>query len=195
MRILLIGASGLLGRAVHDVLGVGHEVVTASRTHPDVPVDITDPSSIAAMYEAVGAVDAVACTAGHVPFKPFLELSREDYVAGFTDKALGQVELVRQGVDRVSGSFTLISGVLAREPIRSGAVASLVNGALESFVLAASIELEQRINIVSPTVFTEALDAYGDAFAGFEPVPVAAAARAYVKSIQGAATGQVYRLG
>lgn len=195
MKILLIGASGLLGRAVHDVLGVRHEVVTASRSDAELAVDITDPSSIAAMYEAVGQVDAVACTAGHVPFKPLAELTRDDYVAGVTDKALGQVELVRQGIDRVSGSFTLISGVLAREPIRTGAVASLVNGALESFVLAAAVELRQRINVVSPTVFTEALDAYGDFFPGFEPVPVAAAARAYLKAIDGVATGQVYRLG
>jgi NAD(P)-dependent dehydrogenase (short-subunit alcohol dehydrogenase family) len=195
MRILLIGASGLLGRAVHDVLRVRHEVVTASRGDADLAVDITDPASIAAMYAAAGPIDAVACAAGHVPFKPLAELTREDYVAGVTDKALGQVELVRQGVERVAESFTLISGVLAREPIRTGAVASLVNGALESFVLAASVELRQRINAVSPTVFTEALEAYGDFFPGFEPVPVAAAARAYVKSIDGVATGQVYRLG
>ncbi|GAA3433871.1 short chain dehydrogenase [Kutzneria kofuensis] len=195
MRILLIGASGLLGRAVHDVLGVRHEVITASRSNGDLAIDITDPASIAAVYDEVGQVDAVACAAGSVPFKPLAELTREDYLAGVTDKVLGQIELVRQGAEHVTGSFTLISGVLAREPIRTGAVASLVNGALESFVMAAAVELPQRINAVSPTVFTEALDAYGDFFPGFEPVPVTAAARAYVKSIEGAATGQVYRLG
>ena len=195
MRILLIGASGLLGRAVHDVLSVRHEIVTASRGSADLTVDITDPASIAALYDAVGQVDAVACAAGSVPFKPLSELTRDDYLVGVTDKVLGQVELVRQGAERVAGSFTLISGVLAREPIRTGAVASLVNGALESFVMAAAVELPQRINAVSPTVFTEAMDAYGDFFPGFEPVPVTAAARAYVKSIEGVATGQVYRLG
>ena len=39
------------------------------------------------------------------------------------------------------GSFTLMSGVLARDPIVSGCVASMVNGAIESFVVSAAIEL------------------------------------------------------
>ena len=95
------------------------------------------------------------------------------------------------------GSFTLITGILARQQIRTGAVASLVNGALESFVRAAAVELpgRQRINAVSPTVFTEALDVYGSYFPGFLPVPVRDAAAAYVRSIEGSQTGQVYALG
>ncbi|MEX1210485.1 MAG: hypothetical protein WEA35_06375 [Candidatus Nanopelagicales bacterium] len=48
---------------------------------------------------------------------------------------------------------------------------------------------------MSPTVFTEAWDDYGNYFPGFAPVPVAEAARAYVKSIDGQQTGQVYRVG
>jgi NAD(P)-dependent dehydrogenase (short-subunit alcohol dehydrogenase family) len=198
MRILLIGASGLLGGAVREALAGRHEIVTAARKNADVTVDITEPESIADMYAGIGTVDAVACAAGHVPFKPLAELTRDDYAAGVADKLLGQVELVRQGAAHVpaGGSFTLVSGVLAREAIRTGAVASLVNGALESFVLAAAAELPgQRINAVSPTVFTEAMDVYGEFFPGFEPVPVTTAARAYVKSIEGVATGQVYKLG
>ena len=46
---------------------------------------------------------------------------------------LGQIELVLRGLPFVAdgGSFTLVTGVLAREPIRSGVVASTVNGAME----------------------------------------------------------------
>ncbi|MEU9030173.1 hypothetical protein AB0D46_22140 [Streptomyces sp. NPDC048383] len=56
---------------------------------------------------------------------------------------------------------------MAREPL-TGSVASLVNGAVEAFVRAAAIELpgRQRIDAVSPTAFTEAMDAYGGPFAG-----------------------------
>jgi hypothetical protein len=73
-------------------------------------------------------------------------------------------------------------------------MASLANGAIESFVRAAAIERpgEQRINAVSPTMFTESLADYGDTFPGFEPVPVRRAANAYVRSIEGGQTGQVY---
>jgi len=48
---------------------------------------------------------------------------------------------------------------------------------------------------VSPTMFAESEPAYGPFFPGFPPVPVAEAARAYVKSALGRQTGQVYRVG
>jgi NAD(P)-dependent dehydrogenase (short-subunit alcohol dehydrogenase family) len=164
-----------------------------------VSVDIREPRSIAAMYDQIGRVDAVACAAGGAPYKPLTELSYEDLQAGTTDKLLGQVELVRQGIAHVAdhGSFTVITGILARHPIRTGAASSVANGALESFVRAAAIELPrgQRINAVSPTVFTEALDVYGSYFPGFLPVPLRDVAATYVRSIEGAETGRVYELG
>jgi NAD(P)-dependent dehydrogenase (short-subunit alcohol dehydrogenase family) len=199
MRVLLIGASGRLGTAVHAALRDRHDVVTASRGGGDLTVDITEPSSIAVMYEQVGRVDAVASAAGKVPYKPLGELTIEQLQTGIADKLLGQIELVRQGTAHVTddGSFTLITGVLARQPIRTGTIASLVNGALESFVKAAAIELpaRQRINAVSPTVFAEALDVYGSSFPGFLPVPLSDVAATFVRSIEGPQTGQVYELG
>ncbi|MFJ1863638.1 short chain dehydrogenase [Streptomyces sp. NPDC088097] len=199
MKVLVIGANGTLGSAVVTALRErGHQVATASRTHADVTVDITDPESIRAMYARVGAVDAVACAAGNVPWFPLAELGTADVRAGLEGKVVSQVELVRQGAAVLPdhASYTLITGILAREPLLSGSVASLVNGAVEAFVRAAAIELpgRQRINAVSPTVFTESLDVYGDTFAGFDPVPVARAANAYVKSVEGHRTGQVFRV-
>lgn len=199
MRILLIGATGRLGAAVHDTLKPHHDVVTASRSRGQITVDIRDPASVEAMYREVGRVDAVACAFGWVPYKPLGELSLADLHAGIADKLLGQVEVVRQGTSFVTadGSFTLITGILARRPIRTGVVASLVNGALESFVMAAASELpsRQRINAVSPTVFSEALDHYGAFFPGFLPVPLGEVAATYRRSIEGIETGRVLELG
>lgn len=198
MRILLIGATGTLGSAVAEALAVNADLIMASRTGEH-RVDLTDPPSVAALYSSVGTVDAVACAAGVTPFKPLGDLTREDFLDGVTDKLLGQIELVRQGIDHVSdgGSFTLVSGVLAHDPIVTGAVASVVNGGLDAFVRAAAIELPrgQRINAVSATVFEEAWDAYGEYFPGHKPVATAEAARAFVKSVHGRQTGQVYRVG
>lgn len=198
MRILVVGASGLLGSAVVAALADRHEVLAASRSGA-YPVDVTDPDSVAALYERIGPVDAVASAAGKTPFAPLGELTREQVLAGVTDKLLGQVELVRQGLARVTdgGSFTLVSGVLSHDPVRSGAVASIANGGVDAFVRAAAVELPRglRINAVSATVFEEAWDAYAPFFPGHKPVPVAEVARAYVKSIEGPATGQTYRVG
>jgi hypothetical protein len=93
------------------------------------------------------------------------------------------------------GSFTLITGILANEPIIAGASASMVNAAVNGFVMAAAIELpNHRINAVSPTVFEESMPSYGPFFRGFEAVPVKRAAMAFSKSIEGAQTGQVYEV-
>lgn len=199
MRILLVGANGLLGRAVHAALTEhGHDVVAASRSTGE-HVDLTDPASISALYERVGTVDAVASAAGVTPFAALPDLTLDQYRAGLTDKLLGQVALVQLGLDHVSdgGSFTLVSGILGDDPIATGTVAATVNGALFSFVKAAATELPRglRVNTVSPTVFTEAWPAYGPYFPGYAPVPVADAARAYVKSVAGRQTGQVFRVG
>jgi len=70
---------------------------------------------------------------------------------------------------------------------------TMVNGAIESFVRAAAIELPQhRINAVSPTVLEESLATYGSYFRGFEAVPAKRAALAFSKSIEGSQTGQIY---
>ncbi|MFD7956105.1 hypothetical protein ACFV4X_21735 [Streptomyces ardesiacus] len=60
---------------------------------------------------------------------------------------------------------------------------------------AVGLGLDRRINSVSATVFTEAIPVYGDAFPGFAAVPTWEVAGAYVRSIEGAETGQVFRVG
>jgi NAD(P)-dependent dehydrogenase (short-subunit alcohol dehydrogenase family) len=166
MRVLVVGASGILGQAVVSALA-GHEIIEASRDG-DHKVDLRDAASIAALYFEVGQVDAVACAAGVTPFRPFRDLTLDDFRSGLDDKLVGQIELVRQGIDHVAdgGSFTLISGILVTEPIETGAVASTVNGAVEAFVRAAATGLPrgQRINAVSANAFTETWDGYADYF-------------------------------
>jgi NAD(P)-dependent dehydrogenase (short-subunit alcohol dehydrogenase family) len=195
MKILILGGNGTLGRAVAAELSQRHEIVTAGRSSGDVRVDIADVAGIRKMYEQVGAVGAVACAAGNVQFGPLEAMTAEAFDIGLRDKLMGQVNLVLVGREFVEpgGSFTLIAGVLTQDPIRGGASASMVNGAIESFVRAAAIELPQhRINAVSPTVLEESLATYGSYFRGFEAVPAKRAALAFSKSIEGSQTGQIY---
>lgn len=194
MKVLLIGASGHVGAAIRERLGTAHEVIAVSRS-TDPAVDVGDPESVRRLFEAVGPVDAVITAVGKVPFKRPDEMSHEDLVAGFTGKVLGQLDVVRQGLDHVTdgGSFTLTTGIIGRELIRSGAIASMANGAIERFVPAAAVEMPRglRINVVSPSVLLESPH-YHPAFPGFIPVPAARVAEAYAKSVEGIATGQVF---
>lgn len=196
MRILIVGATGNVGSAAAAALEHEHEVIEVSRsTSP--AVDMLDPTSIARLYEQLGKFDAVISTFGSAPFKSTIELSAEDYLAAFNGKVMSQLNLVRIGLDYVNdgGSFTLTTGILAREPIPTGAAAAMANGAVESFVMSAAGEMPRgiRINAVSPTVLESAVE-FHSAFPGFEPVSSESVGLAFVRSVEGIATGRIYRL-
>lgn len=196
-KVLLIGASGTLGSAVRAELEQRHEVIAASRSSK-LKVDIADASSIRRLFAQVGKLDAIVCAAGHVHFGALAAMTEELYAVGLRDKLMGQVNLALLGRDYLNdgGSITLITGILAEHPIRFGSSASMVNGALEAFVRAAAIELPRglRINAVSPNVFNESMPGYAPYFRGFEAIPVARAALAFSRSVEGAQTGQVFRV-
>lgn len=198
MKVLVVGAGGMVGSAVAEALRQRHAVIEASRSR-DLSVDLRDEASISAMYDRVGRVGAVVCAAGGAPFVALPEATSDDFAAGFVDKLGGQINLVLHGIKHIAdgGSFTLITGVLAQEPIATGVISSTVNGGLEAFVTAAATELPRgiRINAVSPSVLTESLPKYGAFFPGFTSVSGADVAQAFVKSVEGVQTGRVYAVG
>jgi NAD(P)-dependent dehydrogenase (short-subunit alcohol dehydrogenase family) len=198
MKILIVGASGTIGSFVGAALAERHQIVKAGSKSGDVRVDIKDAGSIRKMFDDVGKLDAVVSTAGKVHFGELAKMTEAEVGIGLKDKLMGQVNLVLIGRDFVNdgGSFTLTSGVLSHDPIRLGAGASLVNGALDAFVRAAAIELPRglRINAVSPGVLEESLPSYGPYFRGHDAVPGKRVANAYVKSVEGALTGQVFNV-
>lgn len=197
MKTLVIGATGSIGGVVAATLeGRGHEVIRASRSS-ETSVDVTDPASIRDLFADVGELDAVVVAAGSVGFKPLTELGRDDYLAAFTSKSLAQIEVVSQALTRLrdGGSITLTSGVLAREPIATGAAAAMANGALESFVITAAAEAPRgiRINAVSPDVLANS-PGYHAAFPGHRPVTDEEVSDAYVRAVEGIITGRVLRV-
>jgi NAD(P)-dependent dehydrogenase (short-subunit alcohol dehydrogenase family) len=198
MRIIVIGAAGTIGQALVKELASRHEIISAGRNSGDIQVDLTDAASIEKMYQQVGPVDAVISAAGNVHFGALNEMTAAEYAIGINDKLMGQVQLVLIGQKYLNdgGSFTLVSGVLAQDPIVYGSSASMVNAGIEGFARAAAIELPRglRINVVSPTLLTESQESYGAYFRGFETVPAAKVARAFSKSVEGAQTGQIYQV-
>src|SRR5438094_7700735 len=149
MRILLIGATGTIGKAIAATLGRRHEVLLASRQQAPLHVDIADPASIRGLYAKVGKVGAVISAAGQARFKPLDELSDADFRFSLDNNLLGQVNVVRYGLGSVAdnGSITLKSGILAQQPTRGSGAVSLVNAGLEGFARAAALEAPRGIRI------------------------------------------------
>jgi NAD(P)-dependent dehydrogenase (short-subunit alcohol dehydrogenase family) len=148
MKIIVIGASGTLGKAVSTELSPRHEIVAVGRKSGGFQADMRELKSLKSVFQKIGKVDAILCTAGSVHFGPWAEITPEKFDIGLRDKLMGQVNAVLAGQEFLNdgGSFTLTSGILSEDPIqyRSGCLAGEWR-ALESFVRAAAIELPRGL--------------------------------------------------
>jgi NAD(P)-dependent dehydrogenase (short-subunit alcohol dehydrogenase family) len=198
MRILLVGSAGAIGSAVEAALGQKHEIIRAGRNRGDVRIDITDEASISRVFEQTPRLDAVVAAAGELHFGPLTDMTSAQLAFSIHSKLLGQVNLARFAAKYLAdgGSVTLVSGIIGEQPVAGGATAALANAAIEGFVLGASVDMPRgiRINAVSPGIVAETKDNYAPLFDGFEPVPARRVAVAYTRSVEGAQTGQVYRV-
>ncbi|TDD25859.1 short chain dehydrogenase [Actinomadura sp. KC06] len=190
MKVIVVGATGTVGRAVVSALEPAHEVVRASRRGP-IRVDLEDPRSLDALFTAVPDADAVVCCAASGPLVPLESVTDEEFVQGLQGKLLGQVALARRALRhlRDGGSITLTAGTFAT-PLAGGSLVALVNSGLEGFVRNAAEELPRRLrmNVISPGWVRETLENLG--MDGSSGTPAADVARAYVEAIEGTAQGQ-----
>lgn len=196
MKIIIVGASGTMGTYLSNAFEKEHEIVRADRNSTDVQVDITSPASIENMYRKAGTFDALICTAGPTYVGPWKNLTDKEFRFGVEGKMMGQINLVLIGQHYINanGSFTLITGALTHDPQKNFANAAAANAAVEGFVRAAAIELENgiRINAVSPTVI-ESSPQYFPFFPGEMPVTMKQLEYGFRKSVFGANTGQVIK--
>jgi NAD(P)-dependent dehydrogenase (short-subunit alcohol dehydrogenase family) len=195
MKIIIVGATGAVGKAAAAALSGGHDVLSVGRTRGDVQCDAEDLDSVRSMYQKVGRVDAVVSAIGHVHFGPVDEMTGEQVMTGINGKFMPQVNLVLEGMAYMNdgGSFTLTSGVTNRDPIRGGSGAAVANGAIDGFVVGAAVDMPRgiRINAVSPEVLESCRSLYDGYFPGHNHVSDEAVGLAYCKSVEGCLSGQV----
>ena len=198
MKIIIIGGNGTIGKKVSNHFSKKHEIMIGGRNSGDVMIDIADSKSIEAMFESVGNVDAVVCIAGEAKWAAFDSMVEEDFYIGLKSKLMGQVNLVRIGRNYLNagGSFTLTTGILADHPVMLTTSPAMVNGAIHSFVKAASLELGNgiRINVVSSGLVEDAIEKYEAYFPGHNPIPMKKVINGYVKSVEGKGTGETIRM-
>jgi NAD(P)-dependent dehydrogenase (short-subunit alcohol dehydrogenase family) len=158
-RVLLVGGTGTIGRAVAECLSGAYDVVVAARSGGDVQVDASSEDSIVRLFAAVGQVEALVSTFGRAVPGGLGDISESDIAATFTGKVYSQINLARIGLAHVrdGGSITLTGGVLSREPVPGFAAVGMANGAIDGFCRAASADLGDRIriNCVSPVFVLE----------------------------------------
>lgn len=196
MKIIIVGASGTMGTHLVSAFEKDHEIIRVGSKSGDVQVDITSPEEIENFFKKAGPFDALISTAGPTYVGPWKKMTDKEFRKGVEGKMMGQINLVLIGQHYINpkGSFTLITGGLTHEPQLNFANASAANGAVEGFVRAAAIELENgvRINAVSPTVI-ENSPQYFPFFPGEIPVTMKQLEYGFRKSVFGANTGQIIK--
>ncbi|CAI2768663.1 short chain dehydrogenase [Flavobacterium collinsii] len=196
MKIIIVGATGTMGKHLSSTFENNHEIIRVASQGGDFQVDITSPDAIENFFKAVGPFDALISTAGPTYVGPWKKLTDKEFRKGVEGKMMGQINLVLIGQHYINpkGSFTLITGALTEEPQINFANASAANGAVEGFVRAAAIELENgiRINAVSPTVI-ENSPQYFPYFPGEIPTTMKQLEFMFHKSVFGAVTGHIIK--
>lgn len=122
MKIIVIGASGTIGRAVSEELSQRHEVIRVGRTRGDYQVDITSQESVEALFAQTGEVDAIVSTTGNLHFGPLSTMTDSQFNLGLQDKLLGQIRLalVGQHFLRDGGRLPWSAVLSRRNPLLRG---------------------------------------------------------------------------
>ncbi len=198
MKIIVVGGTGTLGSKIAAELGKRHDIVKVGSKSGDMQVDVTSRDSIESFYKKVGSFDALVSATGSGHFGPLDKMTEDDFYKGIKSKMMGQINLVMIGKDHIAdnGSFTLTSGILATDPVPGSVGLSFINGALNSFVIAAANELTRgvRLNVISPGLVEESVESLGAYFPGHIPITMDRMVSGYVKSVEGNLTGKVVEL-
>jgi NAD(P)-dependent dehydrogenase (short-subunit alcohol dehydrogenase family) len=192
MKIIIVGASGRIGKEVDKALSGSHEIIRVGTRSGDVQCDYTVPGSIHDMFEKIGAFDSlISVVGGDSTFKPFTSLEDEDYRYGFERKFLGQIRFLKFGENfvRDKGSFVLTSGFLSNYPNPASIATGPLNAAIDTFVKNTAPLLPRgiRINVVSPAPIVEP----GQESRGL--VTAEETAKLYVEAIEKNISGKVLR--
>jgi len=192
MKIIVVGASGIIGSKVAEALSENHEVIRVGMRSGDVIADYTSEQSVNHMFEKIGKFDSlIAVVGGDSQFKRYSDLTDDDFRFGFERKFLGQVRLVKLGEQyaRDNGSFTLTSGFLSHYPNEASIATGPLNAAVDTFVTntAKLLPRKLRINVVSPAPVVEP----GQERRGL--VTAEQTAKMYVDAVDGNFSGRVLR--
>lgn len=192
MKIVIVGASGRIGKEVDKALSNNHEIIRVGVRSGDVQCDYTNTESVRAMFEKIGEFDSLISVAGNDSrFKALKDLDDEDYRYGFERKFLGQIRFIKHGESfvRDNGSFIFTSGFLSHYPNLTSIATGPLNAAIDTFVKNTASLLPRgiRINVVSPAPIVEP----GQEAKGL--VTAAQTAKLYVEAVEGDITGKVLR--
>ncbi|MCU7247074.1 SDR family oxidoreductase [Pseudomonas koreensis] len=164
--VVVIGGSSGIGAAValEAAERGAHVYAVGRRAEPfDDPhgirhesVDLTDETSLRALFERIGSVDHLVITAGpSVAARPLADSDLFQAQQAFEVKFWGALRAIQTVLPHLSerGSVTLTSGLLSRKFVAGQFIKTTLNAALEALAKQLAKELApRRVNVISPGV-------------------------------------------
>ena len=164
-NILIVGASSGIGlETAKSLLSKGYNILSASRTKPDLEgithfnwdAQNPDASVFATLPDEIHGV--VYCP-GTINLKPFNRLSQDDFKNDFQINVLGAVSVLQAVLPKLKkadgASIVLFSTVAAKIGMGFHASVSASKGAIEGLTLSLAAELSSnkiRVNCVAPSL-------------------------------------------
>ena len=192
MKILIIGATGTLGKEIYrKCQDKGHTITVASRKQQP-PIDIDDSKSITNYFNQSQLFDVIICVAGHASWGKLEKLSDEQISLGINSKLIGQVNIVRNGLKKLNpnGIIILTGGLLGYSPWPGTSNLAMANAGLTGFVKAIALELNEgkKVVVIHPPLIQETAIKLG---IDSRPWPSASkVAETYLKAINNQSSGQ-----
>ena len=109
MKVVVIGATGIIGRSIVSELSPRHEIIEVGKSRSALSVDVLDAASVQRLFAKIGTFDAVVTAVGNVHFGPLATMTPDEFRIGLNDKLMGQINVVLAARDLMAdgGSFTL----------------------------------------------------------------------------------------
>lgn len=105
MKIIIIGATGTIGKKVASSLEKEHEVIKVSNRNGAFKADTGSKSSIEALFKRAGPFDALVAATGRAHPGDMTGLTDEEFKVGIESKLLAQINLVSGSMRWHPGSW------------------------------------------------------------------------------------------
>lgn len=160
-KIIIIGGSKGIGKAITESLLSNHQVINVSRTPPDFQHENLSHHSCDILSDKLPSIetaDGLIYCPGSINLKPFNRLSVEDFRTDFEINVIGAVKTIQAYTKALSqsdsASIVLFSTVATKLGMPFHASVATAKSAVEGLTksVAADLAPKIRVNAIAPTI-------------------------------------------
>ncbi|WP_053056687.1 hypothetical protein [Tenacibaculum mesophilum] len=96
-KVIIVGATGIIGSKVQDILCKDYEIITINRTSGDYKLDMANAEAVDTTLKSIGGFDALIATSGYGKWGNIHEHSIQDFHDGLQSKLMGANKLSYAG--------------------------------------------------------------------------------------------------